>query len=269
MPVDFTYLIRAGLYNISSFHPNSHYPSFLSPDSLLGHMRVEAEERGINIQNEYSLHALIKHLYSLPGDRFEARVDGYIIDVVRGDVLIEIQTRGFSSIRDKLRKLAKNHMVRLIHPIIVKKWVIYIDKDTGKKTGKRKSPRTGKPEDLFKELMRMPALPKNPNFSIILYMVRAEETRIKGEKRGWRGRGYKILDRKIIGIDEIISLNHPGDYLGFLPDELEERFTNNMLARASGLRIQEARMMSYCLKKMGAIREVGKKGNELVFERAG
>ncbi|MCK4758224.1 MAG: hypothetical protein KAS67_07220 [Thermoplasmata archaeon] len=228
-------------------------------------MELEVEEKGINLLNEYSLHSLIKHLYSLPGDRFEVRVGTYIIDVVRGDILIEIQTRSFSSIRDKLRTLVKTHEVRLIHPIIVQKWVVYVDKDTGKKLGKRKSPRKGKPIDLFRELIRMPGLVKHPNLSIILYMVQAEETRIRGVKKGWRGRGYKILDRRIIGVDEVISLNHPGDYLRFLPDGLDNPFTNKMLAHEADIRIREAGWITYCLKKMGAIQEVGKRGRELLF----
>ncbi len=232
-------------------------------------MRVESEEKGINIHNEYSLHNLIKHLYSLPGDRFEVKLDGFIIDVVRDDTIIEIQTRSFSSIREKLRKLVQTHEVRLIHPIITNKWVVYLDKETGKISGKRKSPKTGKPIDLFKELIRIPALVKHPNFSIILYMVQAEETRIRGEKKGWRGRGYKIHDRKIIGVDKVISLNHPGDYLRFLPDELKDPFTNKRLAEAAGILPREAGWITYCLKKMGAIKEVGKEERSLLFRRNG
>ena len=206
----------------------------------------------------------------LKGDSFRLRIaDGFIIDVVRDDIIIEIQTRRFSSIHDKLKKLVQTHEVRLIHPIITKKWVVYVDKETGKKDGKRKSPKTGKPIDLFKELIRIPVLVKHPNFSMILYMVQAEETRIRGEKKGWRGRGYKIQDRRIIGVDKVISLNHPGDYLRFLPDELGDPFTNKRLAEVAEIHPREAGWITYCLKKMGAIKEVGKEGRSLLFRRIG
>ncbi len=229
-------------------------------------MHVESEEKGINIHNEYSLHNLIKHLYSLPGDRYEVKHDkGYVIDLVRGDVMVEIQTRSFSSIKGKLEDLVKAHEVRLIHPIIVRKWVVYVDKETGKRSGKRKSPKIGKPIDLFKELIRMPGLVKHPNFSIILYMVLAEETRIRGEKKNWRGRGYKIQDRKIVGVEKVISLNHPGDYAMFLPDDLEPMFTNRMLAETANISLREAGWITYCLKKMGTIQEEGKRGRALLF----
>jgi hypothetical protein len=37
-----------------------------------------------------------------PGDRFEVPVDGFVIDIAQEDLLIEIQTRNFSSIKSKL-----------------------------------------------------------------------------------------------------------------------------------------------------------------------
>ncbi len=230
-------------------------------------MAIEVEEEGINIRNEYSLHALIKELVALPGDRFEAKVKTYIVDILRGDMVIEIQTRNFTSIRKKLRALAKDYRVRLIFPIAVEKLVIYCDKETHKPLRKRKSPKRGKPIDLFRELMRMPDLPSHHNFQLVLMMIKAEEHRIIGEKKGWRGRGYKVLDRKIVGVLDTLTFNNPRDFHAFLPDELPERFTNNMLAEALDERVQKVRVMTYCLKKMGAIREVGKKGNALIFEK--
>ena len=61
------------------------------------------EQTGININNEKSLHLSIKQWYAVPGDRLEVKVDKYIIDLVREDSLIEIQTRNFSAIGKKLR----------------------------------------------------------------------------------------------------------------------------------------------------------------------
>ena len=62
--------------------------------------------------NEYSLHTAIKNWYSLPGDKFEVRIDDFIVDIVRDALLIEIQTRNFSAIKKKLKKLLENHARR-------------------------------------------------------------------------------------------------------------------------------------------------------------
>ena len=63
------------------------------------------EQNGINIKNEKSLHSSIKQWYVTDGDRFEVKLDKYVIDLVREDSLIEIQTKNFSAIRNKLREL--------------------------------------------------------------------------------------------------------------------------------------------------------------------
>jgi hypothetical protein len=60
---------------------------------------------GIGLLNEKPLHASLKQWYARPGDRFEVPVDGFVIDIVRGRLLIEIQTRNFASTRAKLIKL--------------------------------------------------------------------------------------------------------------------------------------------------------------------
>jgi hypothetical protein len=52
--------------------------------------------------NEYSLHSEIKKVYSLPGDRLEVKLDEYIGDILRGKLVIEVQTRNFSALKKKL-----------------------------------------------------------------------------------------------------------------------------------------------------------------------
>jgi hypothetical protein len=50
----------------------------------------------IGLLNEKSLHSALKHWYARPGDRLESPLDGYVVDILRGDHVIEIQTRNFA-----------------------------------------------------------------------------------------------------------------------------------------------------------------------------
>jgi len=61
--------------------------------------QVESTPHYIGTLNEKSLHADLKKWYTQPGDQLEVPLDGYYIDIVRDDMLIEIQTRNFSSIK--------------------------------------------------------------------------------------------------------------------------------------------------------------------------
>ena len=90
--------------------------------------------------NESLLHYQLKEEYTQPGDRVEAEVDGYIIDILRGGLCIEIQTGNFSNIKKKLDKLIKKHKVRLVYPIPAEKWIVTISPDTGEVIRRKKSP---------------------------------------------------------------------------------------------------------------------------------
>src|SRR5262245_41716920 len=72
---------------------------------------LERAMAGIGVLNESPLHAALKQWYARPGDLLETAVDGFVVDIVRGDVLIEIQTGHFAAIRSKLASLLQSHPV--------------------------------------------------------------------------------------------------------------------------------------------------------------
>ncbi|MBN1936412.1 MAG: hypothetical protein JW934_17230, partial [Anaerolineae bacterium] len=129
----------------------------------------------INTFQEKSLHAALKAWYAQPGDLVEAPADGYVIDLVRGDLLIEIQTRSFSSIKAKLYALLESHPVRLVYPIALEKWIVRVQADGETQISRRKSPKRGRLENLFDELVSFPELLKHPRFEIEVLFVQADE----------------------------------------------------------------------------------------------
>ncbi|GCD10176.1 hypothetical protein [Clostridium tagluense] len=224
------------------------------------------EQSGININNEKSLHSSIKQWYAIPGDRLEVKVDKYIIDLVREDSLIEIQTRNFSAIGNKLRELVKYNMVTLVHPIAIEKYIVTMD-DSDKVISRRKSPKKGKLVDLFDELIRIPDLIDEEKFILEILMTKEEEIRCKDGKGSWRRKGISIVDRKLVQVVEKVTFKEGKDFFMFLPEDLPENFTNKDLAKILKVTVYKARKVTYCLRKMKIIKEVGKLRNELIFER--
>jgi hypothetical protein len=218
----------------------------------------------LKVMNEYSLHSAIKDWYSLPGDRFEVRVGAFIVDIVRPPLLIEIQTRNFAAIKKKLTKLLENHSVRLVYPIPQRKWIVHVT-ESGAFVRRRKSPRKGRLVDLFYELVRAPTLVKEENFSLDVLMIEEEEVRCNDGKGSWRRRGVSIKDRKLMQVQGSTLLKNQEDFLRFLPTDLSSSFTNKQLAKLSGVSVGSARRITYCLRKMGAITTVGRRGKELKF----
>jgi hypothetical protein len=66
---------------------------------------MSSRAAGIGVLNEKPLHAALKQWYAQPGDGLEVTVDGFVIDIVRGHQLIEIQTGHFAAIKKKLSTL--------------------------------------------------------------------------------------------------------------------------------------------------------------------
>lgn len=227
-------------------------------------MNIIPEEKGINIRNETHLHSSIKMWYALPGDRFEVRIDGSIIDIVRENLLIEVQTANFSMLHKKLIRLLKEHAVKLIYPVPALKWITTVKNGA---TKRRKSPRKGIPQDIFYELVRVPDLVSNDNFSIDILMIVEEEFRLDDGNGSWRRRGVSIIDRDLVDVVDDIHLDSPTDYYKFIPQDIKEPFTNNELSHALKMNINLTRKMTNCMKKIGIIEETGKIRNEILFRK--
>nr|MBC8498483.1 hypothetical protein [Candidatus Bathyarchaeota archaeon] len=135
---------------------------------------------------EKSLHDSVKLWYSREGDEIEKEVDGYVVDVVRGDLLIEVQTANFSAIRDKLRRLVRAHPVRLVHPISERKWIVRVDGDGETVLSRRRSPKRGRIEDVFYELVYVPDLLAEENMSLEVLLVHSEDVLIDDGRGSWR-----------------------------------------------------------------------------------
>jgi len=216
---------------------------------------------------ESSLHSAVKKWYFLEGDKLEARVDDFVIDIVRGELLIEIQTANFSAIKPKLLRLLNDHKVRLVYPIPKEKWVVHKSIITGETYGRRRSPKKGRLSDLFNELIRIPNLFSKNNFSIEILMIEVEEIWRNDGRGSWRRKGASIEDRKLIRIFERRIFEHKTDFLKFLPEGLCNPFSNRNLAESLGIPINQSRKMTYTLRKIGTITCVGKNRNQMLFAR--
>lgn len=229
-------------------------------------MELEAEYRSIGLENEGSLHAELKRWYAIPGDRLEVKVGEFYIDILRDKTLIEIQTRNFYAMKKKLTKLLEKYRVRIVHPIAENKYILKLDAEGSKVLSTRKSPKRGNKYDVFNEIMRITELIKVENLSIEILIIDEEEIRKEDGKGSWRRGGVSIADRRLIEVKEKIKLQQIQDYKQFIPENMDMPFSNKMLSKAAKISLAQARKTTYCLRKIGLIEQVSKKGNELYFE---
>ncbi len=224
---------------------------------------TDPKSGGIGVLNEKPLHAALKQWYANAGDEFEVTVDGYVIDIVRDDLLVEIQTRHLGALRRKLATLVLDHRVRLVHPIAQEKFIVRLARDDERGT-RRRSPKRGRIDDLFWEMVRLPALVANPNFSLEVLMIREEEVRRFAGTQGWRRHGWVVEERRLLEVVERHVLVEPADWRQFLPGDTDT-FTAKDVATARGIRRRLAEKLVYCLRHAGLIELVGKEGRANVY----
>jgi hypothetical protein len=227
-----------------------------------------SDEPIIGTLQERSLHSSLKELYTDGDARTEVFVDGFVVDVVKDGILIEIQTRNFAAIKSKLFSLFKSHPVRLVHPLPKKKWIVKQTPDGLKELSRRLSPKRCGFEDIFDELVRIPSFIAHSNFSLEVLLIEEEEIRHQDGKGSWRRRGWSIVDRKLIEVLERRLYQKPSDFLHFIPESLERPFSNSDLMEALGVSRRLGQKLTYSLRKMNALKVVGKKGNALLHDFA-
>ena len=219
----------------------------------------------IGLLNEKPLHAALKEWYRRDGDMVEAPLEGFVVDLMRGDLLIEIQTRGFSSMRRKFDRLLDLHPIRLVYPVAAKKWIVKLDGD-GRVASRRRSPKRGIPADVCGELVSFPSLLSHPHFTLEVALIEEEEVRRPDARKGWRRGGFVVEERRLVGVLETVELRSPEDLLGLLPRGMPDPFTTADLASGLGRSRHLAQEVAYCLRVSGAVETMGRDKRGILYE---
>lgn len=217
---------------------------------------------------ERSLHAALKAWYARPDDGVEQRVGRFVVDLVRDDLLIEIQTGNFTAIRRKLKALLPEHRVRLLLPLARDRWIVREAAD-GRRVSRRRSPRHRTAVDAFYELVRIPHQLAHPNLTVGLLAIEEEEVWRDDGQGSWRRRGWSVVDRRLVAVVGEERFGAPQEWLRLLPAGLERPFTNKALAAALRRPPRLAQKVTYTLCRAGALAQVGKRGRANLFDWQG
>ncbi|MEM7119420.1 MAG: hypothetical protein AAF614_43810 [Chloroflexota bacterium] len=219
----------------------------------------------IGTLSEKSLHAALKQWVAQPEDQFEVKIGRFVIDIVRDEQLIEIQTRHLYAMKRKLSVLLETHSIRLIHPIPHSKWIV---KQTaaGSHVSRRKSPKRGSLLHIFGELVRIPHLLLHPNLTLEVLLTHQEEIWRDDGQGSWRRRGQSLHDHHLLDVVDRAVYRSASDYLAILPETLAQPFTNKQLAKALKCKPRLATQITYTLRHMELLEMVGKDGRSNLYQ---
>ena len=220
----------------------------------------------IGTLKEGELHAQLKEWYRREGDRIEERVSGYVVDIVRDGLLIEIQTGSFAPLKRKLDLLTKEHSVRIVAPLALARRIVRLS-DAGEILSARRSPRHGRVEDVFSRLVSIPTLLCRPQLEIEVLLTEEDELRVFSPGKAFRRHGWVVSRRSLSRVADCIRIAGPEDAAALLPSALPESFDTAELAEAAAISRRLAQQMTYCLRAMGMLEIAGNRRRARVYRR--
>lgn len=223
---------------------------------------------GIGTLGEKPLHAVVKHYLAIDPAWHEQKIGRHVVDIFTGERIIEIQTRHFNKLRAKLTALLPRFPVTIVYPMPARKWLVWLDPQSGELSRPRLSPRRGRFNDVFYELYRIKPFLNDPNLSIHILQIDLEEYRLLN---GWsrdRKKGAWRNDRLPLRLEAELLISGPAEYCRLLPDSLPENFTSSDLAKAAPMSERRAQTAINVLLSLGVVEICGKTGRRRLYKLA-
>lgn len=220
---------------------------------------------GIGTLSEKSLHAIIKNYLEPDESKQEIKIGKNYADIYNEEGIIEIQTRQFNKLRNKLTELLKYYKVKVVYPIPFKKWIFWVNDETSEISRGRKSPKTGTVYDAFFEFYKIKALLNNSNLSLKIILLDAEEYR---HLNGWskdKKKGSCRMDIIPKRIENEIDICTVHDYKKLIPKGLDNGFTSRDFAKEANINIEKAQITLNILYEVKAVERIGKSGKSYLY----
>lgn len=220
---------------------------------------------GIGTYQEKTVHAVVKHYMDPNPANQEQRIGMFVADICNEQGIIEVQTANFNTMRKKLSAFLKQYPVTIVYPVPYCKWLCWINPETGEVSQKRKSPKKGTPQMIFRELYKIRPFLSNPRLHFSILLIHMEEYRLLN---GWnrdKKRGSSRYDRIPICLEDQIDIEGKQSFSKLVPQDLPEQYTTTDFAKKAGITVSDAQKAMLLLTELGITERVGKKKNAYLY----
>lgn len=218
--------------------------------------------------SEKSVHHILKSVISFDKNN-EVKIGKYYVDVMLDDShIIEIQTRSFNKLREKLDFLLKDHVVTIVYPIDYIKTINWIDKDSSEVVSSSKRTNYCAFNKAFPELYKIKQYLNNDNLKIVLLLMETNENRfLDGCDKTKKRRSTKI-DKYPVSVKDMLILYEKNDYKYFIKDLLNE-FSVKDYKKISKANLKESGIAINILNHLNVIEFIRKEGRSYIYKKLG
>lgn len=219
-------------------------------------------QNSIGTKQERTLHQYLKYYFCPDAKNHEQKCNGYIVDILKDNQIIEIQTSSFNTMRKKLEALLENYSITIVYPIIQER-TLYNFNESGELESIRKSPKREHPLKIGKELYKINHLLNNKNLSFIGVILKVYEERIPYINR-YKQKRMTRINQIPYELVEIINLKSASDFKHIIP--FEEEFTAADFKSKIKLSKRDSSACLLALRTLNAIEIARKDGKKYIYQ---
>ena len=237
----------------------------------------EKERDGIGLYAEKRLHSVLKrwmyddfaaHEQKVP--QRDGKTSRFVADILTpAGEAIEIQTGELYPLGRKIAFYMEHTdlTVTLVHPLVAKKQVSWMDPGTGEIVSCNHSPKKETVLAGIAKLKPFVSYLDDPRFSVLFPFVELDEYRLLdggGKSRKLRSHRYELIP---LGLTDSVRLQGRAAYLQHFPTDLPTQFVAKDFGKSTRLRGYALYDAIAVFEALGALARVGKRGRATLFER--
>lgn len=222
---------------------------------------------GIGTLGEKTVHAVLKNYYGPDTKWQEIKIGSFVADICREGEIFEIQSKNFYLMKKKLEYFLQEYEVTIVYPVVIEKYLRYVNPETGEIAPPRKSNKKGHIYQIVPELYSIREFLHYENLHFILSFITMEEYKLldgfgKDKKKG--GTKTDRIPTAILGEYHLYSIT---DLITFLPYDLPDIFTSKELSALAKCSLREAQILLNLLQYFHQIKYVGNKNRYHQYQR--
>ncbi len=231
----------------------------------------QPQDGGIGTYAEKRMHRIIKRFVLDDPSCHEISVGGrFIADVLSEGNIWEIQTGSFFPLQKKISYYVSrtDYHVTVVHPVPCRKYLVWIDPETGEAGRRRASPKKPGIESALPELVYISDMLSSGRVSLRLLLIEEEEYRFLdgyGKDRKKHSSRYERLPAALL---DDITVDFPSGAGVWLPGDLPSPFTAAEFGKALKLKGRDVYKGIIVLEKAGLVTKAGKRGRAQEWNKA-